>query len=53
MAQDINDDVDMSDDGTQGLPSEYSSFRNRIGWHVDSVGNPVLVSHKVWGFPDS
>eukprot|EP00439_Symbiodinium_sp_Y106_P010950 s656_g1.t1 len=50
LAQDINDDVDMSDDGTQGLPSEYSSFRNRIGWHVDSVGNPVLVSHKVWAF---
>ena len=50
LAKDISEDVDMSDDEVRGLPEEYSSLRNKIGWHVDSAGHPVLVSHKVWAF---
>ena len=50
LAQDISEDVSMDDEGGQGLPEEYASLRNNIGWHVDALGNPVLVSRKVWAF---
>ena len=48
LARDICDDVHMEDDEGRGLSPGYASLRNQAGWHVDSLGNPVLVSHKVW-----
>ena len=49
LAQELNEDVGMTDDGAQELPDEYMPLRNRVSWHVD-VSDPVLVSQQVWAF---
>ncbi|CAE7707379.1 RE1 [Symbiodinium sp. CCMP2592] len=52
LGQDLTENLDMEVDAmeTEGLSAEHASMVPQVGWHVDQLGNPVLVSHKVWAF---
>ena len=50
LAQDVSEDMDVDDGANEGIPQEYHHIKARVGWHVDSKSNPVLVSHKAWAF---
>ena len=48
VADEIMADAEVLD--TEGLSAEHANMCQQIGWHVDSLGNPVLVSQSV-GLP--
>ena len=50
FARELAQDVDVDVETVAGLSLEHARMSRRRGWHVDRVGNPVLVSHKVWSF---
>ena len=50
LVQDVCEDMEVNCLLTEGLPDEYERIKGRIGWHIDSMSNPVLVSHKAWAF---
>ena len=48
VADEIMADAEVLD--TEGLSAEHANMCQQIGWHVDSLGNPVLVSHRAWAY---
>ena len=45
LNRDLADELMMDDAwATEGLSGEHANMSHHLGWHVDSVGNPVLVS---------
>ena len=52
LNRDLADELMMDEDAwaTDGLSEEHANMSHHIGWHVDSVGSPVLVSHRAWAF---
>ena len=50
LAQDVAEDIDMPQDETRGLPNRYQRLVKNIGWNIDDVVNPVLVSNITWSY---
>ena len=50
LAQDVTDDIDMSQVTSSGIPQSLAKLASVVGWHSDGGGNHVLVSHKAWAY---
>ena len=52
LNREVADEVMADDDvlDTEGLSAEHAAMCHQVGWHVDSLGNPVLVSHRAWAY---
>ena len=38
------------EEGGQDLPQPFRKFVVKVGWQVDDVGNPLIVSRRAWAF---
>ena len=50
LTQELNGEVTDLKQDLRSLPHTLSKLVGKVGWQVDEIGNPVLVSYQSWAY---
>ena len=50
IVQEVSEQVGNLEEGSQDLPEPLRKLVAKIGWQIDVLGNPALVTRQAWAF---